>query len=74
MLWNLSEIYKALNLQKETKENPKFSGISIDTRKIKKTSFYIPIKGINFDGHNFIDNASDLGIKAALVERKKYIL
>ncbi len=71
MLWNLSEIYKALNLQKETKENPKFSGISIDTRKIKKTSFYIPIKGINFDGHNFIDNASDLGIKAALVERKK---
>ncbi len=71
MLWNLDEIYEALYLKKNISENLKFSDISIDTRKIKKTSLYIPLKGINFDGHNFIDKAFKLGIKAALVEKRK---
>ena len=33
------------------------NGISIDSRKIKKNDIYIPLKGENFDGHDFIDEA-----------------
>ena len=30
------------------------NGISIDSRKIKKNDIYIPLKGENFDGHDFL--------------------
>lgn len=31
--------------------------ISTDTRKINKGDFYLPLRGENYDGHSFIDNA-----------------
>ncbi len=37
--------------------NTPFSGISIDSRTIKKGELFIALKGKNFDGHNFIDEA-----------------
>ena len=37
------------------------NGISIDSRKIHKNDIYIPIKGENFDGHDYINQAIDLG-------------
>ncbi len=37
--------------------NASFSGISIDSRTIKKGNFFIALKGENFDGHNFIKEA-----------------
>lgn len=38
-----------------------FAGISTDTRKISAGDFYIPLKGANFDGEQFIDVAVDSG-------------
>ena len=35
--------------------------ISTDTRKLEKGSVYLPLRGENFDGHNFIDKAVELG-------------
>ena len=35
----------------------KINGISIDSRKIKNNDIFIPIKGQNFNGHNFINEA-----------------
>ena len=32
-------------------------GISTDTRTINENEIYLPLRGENFDGHNFIDNA-----------------
>lgn len=35
--------------------------ISTDTRKIKKDDCYLPLRGENYDGHSFIDNALKQG-------------
>ena len=38
--------------------------ISTDTRTIKETDIYLPLKGASFDGENFIDKALDAGALA----------
>jgi len=45
------------------------SGIFYDSRKIKKDSLFIAIKGFNVDGHKFIDKAIDLGANAILLDQ-----
>lgn len=49
-------LYKSDNLDEEN-----LFSISTDTRKIKKGDVYLPLRGENFDGHNFIDKAIDIG-------------
>ena len=70
ILWTTEEINLALNL-KEKIEKKKFSGISIDSRTIKKGELFIPIKGNKFDGHDFLEEAFKNGANASLVELKK---
>ena len=36
MLWNLDEVYKALDIKKKINENFLFNEVSIDSRKINK--------------------------------------
>ena len=48
------------------------SGVSTDTRKIKKDSLYIALKGENFDGNNFAEQAIELGAKYAIVDNKSF--
>ena len=45
------------------KDNPvkKINGITTDSRKVMKNDIFFPIKGENFDGHNFINNALSAG-------------
>ena len=50
------------------------NNVSNNSKKIKSGDIYIEIKGSNFDGHNFIDDVSNFGVKACLVERKKDFL
>ncbi len=45
------------------------SGISIDTRTIKKGEAFIAIKGENFNGHDFIDAAVKKGAGCLIVEK-----
>ncbi|MFA5878809.1 MAG: Mur ligase family protein [Candidatus Margulisiibacteriota bacterium] len=40
--------------------------ISIDTRTLQPGDIYIPIKGANFDGHNFIEDAIKKGARKIL--------
>ena len=47
-----------------------FSGISTDSRQIKKGSLYIPIIGSRFDGHKFISSAIKNGASAVLTSQK----
>lgn len=44
--------------------------ISTDTREIRSGSLFVPIKGEQFDGHDFIEQAFSLGAVAVLSERK----
>ena len=43
------------------------SEFSIDTRSVKEGDVYIAIKGNNFDGHDFIEEAENKKAKALIV-------
>jgi len=45
------------------------TGIFYDSRKIKKDSLFIAIKGFNVDGHNYIDQAIELGANSILIDK-----
>jgi UDP-N-acetylmuramoyl-tripeptide--D-alanyl-D-alanine ligase len=49
--------------------NCDIESICIDTRKLEPNCLYIAIKGENFDGHDFIEQALQSGANAALSEK-----
>ncbi len=67
MKLNLSEIIRATNAEiifenkNVINKNINVFDFSTDTRTIKNGDIYIPIKGKNFDGESFIQNACNLG-------------
>jgi len=46
-----------------------FDGVSIDTRTLQPGALFIAIKGENFDGHDFVDEAVRRGAAGVLVGR-----
>ena len=74
--FTIEELNKALNgalIQKGV--TSLFSGISTDTRTIKKGDVFIALLGENFDGHEFIDNAINKGAAGIIISNKNiYIL
>lgn len=44
-------------------------GISTDSRKIEPNNLFIPLVGENFDGHDFINDVIDKGVKCFLIEQ-----
>ncbi len=65
MQFSLSEIIECLECEilykKEGFDKDFLFDISTDTRKIKQNDCYMPLRGENFDGHNFIDKAIENG-------------
>ena len=66
----LNEILKVTQGTLKQADNPRFSGISTDSRHIKKGDLFIPIKGEKFDGHRFILSALKRGASGALTSKK----
>tara|TARA_B110000014_G_scaffold261522_1_gene253400 strand:- start:1319 stop:2758 length:1440 start_codon:yes stop_codon:yes gene_type:complete len=64
----LSSILKGVNY-KGNVDDRIVTGIFYDSRKIKKDSLFIAIKGFNVDGHNYIDKAIELGANSVLVDK-----
>ena len=59
MQFSIREVIENTNaalLKGDIEAEVKFN-ISTDTRKIQKGDFYLPLRGENYDGHCFIDNA-----------------
>ncbi|MFL2859608.1 MAG: UDP-N-acetylmuramoyl-tripeptide--D-alanyl-D-alanine ligase [Pontiellaceae bacterium] len=52
------------------KTNDFFSSFSKDTRTIKSGDIYIALKGENYDGHDYIKKAFDLGAVAAIANNQ----
>ncbi len=50
-------------------ENVAFTSVSIDTRAIQPGQLYIAIKGHNFDGNAFVDQAEQAGAIAAVLHQ-----
>lgn len=51
----------------------KVSGISTDTRTLKKGQLFVALIGKNFDGHKFLDDAAKKQAAAFLISRKVLI-
>ena len=47
------------------------TSVSTDTRIIKKNSLFVALKGKNFDGHNYINEAVKKGAIAVVVQHRK---
>lgn len=50
-------------------QNIEISGISIDTRSIEKGNLFVALKGEQFDGHNYIQNALEKEASYCLSEQ-----
>lgn len=46
-----------------------FCGVSTDTRHLRAGQLFVALKGPNFDGHDFVDQAVEQGAAACLLER-----
>lgn len=66
----LIDIVEGLIDDSDILKNKDISGFSIDTRSIKKGEIYIAIKGKNFDGHSFIDEAFKNGATLCIISEK----
>lgn len=51
-------------------KNFRIPGISINSRTIKTGELFIAIRGNQFDGHNFISKAIEMGAGGIIVERR----
>ena len=53
------------------KGNPdeRITGVSTDSRNVKRGDLFIPLKGDRFDGHDFIKQAVNSGAKAVLTSK-----
>ena len=65
----LNNILKGINYSGIADSRP-ISSIFYDSRKIKKDSLFIAIKGYNSDGHKYIKQAVELGANSILVEEE----
>ena len=74
MQFNLKEIISAIDceiLYKSDLANEEILfDISTDTRKLKQGDVYLPLRGENFDGHNFIDKAISSGARGYFTQDK----
>ena len=48
------------------------SSVSIDSRKIKRNSLFVAIKGEKFDGHDFIRDVIKKGAAAVMLNENRY--
>jgi UDP-N-acetylmuramoyl-L-alanyl-D-glutamate--2,6-diaminopimelate ligase len=57
-------------LSSENADDVSLKGICIDSRAVKKGDLFIAIEGENRDGHDFIEEALDLGAVALIVNKE----
>jgi MurE/MurF fusion protein len=55
------------------KDNFFFKGVSINSKNIKKKNLFIAIKGPNYDGHNYVDEAFKKGANFCVVSNKNKV-
>ena len=68
--WTPKEIKEALCLNK--KVNHTFSGISINSKTLKKRNLFLPFKGKKCDGHQYIREAFNNGASLSLANKSGY--
>ncbi|WP_299980159.1 UDP-N-acetylmuramoyl-L-alanyl-D-glutamate--2,6-diaminopimelate ligase [Desulfobacula sp.] len=70
--WEIDDLTKALGCDpvfSTTEKDHSFTGISTDSRTTTKTQIFLALKGENFDGHTFIKDLIDKGIKGFVTQK-----
>ena len=72
MEFSLSELNDVLgdirNLSEAKRDFLNFKNISIDSRTCLKNDLFIAIKGENFDGHSFLQEVLNKGVKSVVIK------
>jgi len=72
MEFSLSELNDVLgdikNLSGGKRDFLKFKSVSIDSRTLLKNDLFIAIKGKNFDGHSFLPEVLNKGVKSVVIK------
>ena len=66
-VWSTAEVNEALGAEAKGKRT--FSGVSTDTREPAPGSLFVALKGVNFDAHAFLPQATAAGAAGAVVRR-----
>ena len=67
----LQDLLKNIDVTKiEGENNPDVTGVFTDSRKAISGSVFIALKGVQVDGHQYINNALDLGATIIIHEEK----
>ena len=69
---SLNEVIRKFDFGQELENDLKIGNISIDSRTISSGDIFIAIKGENFDGHSFVNDALQRGAICAIVEQGSY--
>jgi len=73
MEFSLSELNNVLgdikNLSEGEKDFLNFKNISIDSRTLLSNDLFIAIEGKNFDGHSFLPDVLDKGVKSVVIKK-----
>lgn len=69
-LKSIEQMVQGFNLDEKFKDLT-INGVSTDTRKIKPKQLFIPLKGENFNGHDFLKEAIEKGAIAALWDKNE---
>lgn len=67
-MWNTQQVSAALKQVCNGQWTAR--GVSSDTRTLQPDDIYVALKGPNFDGHTFVEAASQAGAAAALVDHR----
>lgn len=70
MMMTLKQAAEALNTTCPTGTSTSFNAVSTDSRTVTSGDLYIAIKGDNFDGHDFVQQAAEKGAVAAVVSHQ----
>lgn len=65
----LSKLLEGVDHFKKSDFNPDVTFLTCNSKEVKKGSVFAALKGVNFDGHNFVKKALEYGACAVLVEK-----
>lgn len=65
----LTEILQTNHEDKEKLRDIEFTGLTQDTRRLTPGCCFVAIKGLNFDGHEHVQEAAEAGANLIIVER-----
>ncbi len=65
----LNKLLEGIAHFKESNFNPNVTFLTCNSKEVKEGSVFAALKGVNFDGHNFVKKALECGACAVLVEK-----